>query len=444
MKINKFLIAAFAAAALFASCSKEETSDVVPNGGKTYARITLTQNASSTRAFAEGAAPVGAEKEIRKVDLYVFNAAKVLEKTVPFVVGTDFTSGAATAAKIFEITTGTHFFYAVVNAPAGLFTVPAGCTLAAFEKIVGTVAATTDLTVAANGHFMTTRNGAVSQNLIVSSETEATVKNQVNLSVGRAFGKVAVEFTATSATMPAGNLTGVSYRVLNNPKKMHFMPVFVSGLLSTPLQAAATPYSASNYFNETTYKGTDGTAANSYYMMENSNDLGTWGTTSMLIIRGKFTPKAGNIFEADGTTPGTLDVDGTFFRLAYVDANNTIVAYDSKYYSERPTAAADQKVVSYSKGICYYYLPLVDDSFTGQAKYTVVRNSFFQVSITSVSGAGDTDGPGDGDDEDEDQEPDPDGGDPVDPTDPIDPANTFMSATITILNWSVISQNGDL
>lgn len=468
MKITKFFVAAMAATTLFASCAKEGengSNGIVRNGAITTACITLTQ-APSSRAFIDaGGATTADESAVNNATLYIFNADGLYEKSVTLTLSG---AGSTKKSQTFELTTGSHSFYVAANLPSGIFTVPAaGTTAAEFAKTWS--AAIDDMadfktTVGANNYLLMTNtsNAPTPFTLVEATPAQVTAgtHNNVTINIGRAFAKVAAEVTAAAANVTdGGTLANTQYRVINNPTRMHFMPVVESTIFKTPFYAYTdAQYLASNYFNNTAYSAANGQAAS--YMMENSNSVPRWGTANILIIRGKYTPAAASIFKNDGTA-GTLDGTGTFWRLAKLDASGDPTGfyeqyldgssvYHNKFYSEAPTGfdADEYEIVKYTNGICYYYLPIKADAKSGAVAFTVERNQYFQVLVNAIAEVGVTDGPGDGDGEqpggggdgEDDDEDDPN--EPEDPKDPILPTN--LLAVINILNWVPVQQTGQL
>ncbi len=470
MKITKLFAVALTATALFASCSKDggngpANGGVIPNGEKTVARLTISQKPSG-RAFVDGATATATESEVKSLTLFIFNADGAYEGKETFnVAGTDFTgAGSVKTTKTFEITTGTHYFYVAANAPAGLYVgIQEGMSTAEFAELMTAAVSSMDqLKAAANGFLMTNvGNEPVDFDLeeATADEVEDDDVNNVDIEIGRAFAKIAVEMGTTDVE-DGGTFTAAQYRVINNPKNMYFMPVVESSIYKTPFYSVlADDYDEDNYFNNLVYKTADGSKAT--YMMENSNSTPRVGTTTTMIIRGKYTPDIANLYIADGSAvianEAARDTDGSFWRLACLNTDGDATGfYDSKFYNAEPTGFdtdAFQKV-KYSDGICYYYLPVKQEGETGAAAYNVERNQYFNVTITKINAVGVTDGPGDGledpdnpdnpGDEGDDQEDpgDDDPNDGGDDTDPIMPTN--MRAVITVLNWTVAVQNGEL
>ncbi len=485
MKINKIFAAALAATVLLASCSKENAESVITssNGEKTMARIVLSQSGTgNSRATGDKVDPTATEKAVKSATVYVFNSTRVLETTVAMDLSGE------TASKLIEVTTGLHYFYATinmavktpeVNAASPVFTVPANCTTVEFEKLLSSALADMNApTNATTGFWMTNTEGAKQVSLVEATETEAATAGHNNnfvINVGRAIGKVQVHFDPATATQMGGKLTNVLYRVINNPVKLHLMPVIEGGFYKSPYYAEAA-VNAANYFNNKPYRKTAATGDTGFsYMMENSNNVPKEGNASTLLIRGKFTPDASLLRKPDGTAAVAADLPaaGTFWRIANLD-NGKIVSYGDYYYTAEPNVGqliAGQGTVRYTNGICYYWLPLKDATGTDvQARYTVKRNQYYYVDITSVNGAGYTDGPGDGtidnsatpsdpgngtdpqlpgggnEGNDDDSgfgggQPDEEG--PVNPENPLE-TTTNLKATISILQWVKVEQTGGI
>ena len=427
--MKKFKYVMLMAAALmvgFTSCSNDDVTggENPVNGEKTMARITLTQSAVGTYAPANSEVPTTAEKEVKTAMLYIFNASQVLEETVPLTVN----AGAA-ESKVFELTTGTHYFYASVNAPAAVPAIAKGTALATVEKTLIDVAAIADLTDPANGFFMTNVSKPLGVNIVQSSEADAQagLKNDVKIQVGRAVTKVNVEFAPLTQT--GGVLSNAEYKVKNNPIKMFFMPVFNAGKLETPFFNDAT-VTLTNYFHNSTLIAADGQPASASYAMENSNENPKKGNATYVMVKGTFTPE--KTYDKDGGNENAAPTTGdTFWRIERADGT-----YMDKLYFENPSggtemtaAGAGAQILEYTNGESFYGLWLADNSITGDkvAKHTVKRNSYYYVVVTSVSG------PGANTEE----------GVVTDPEEQID-AETFIKASIEILDWTVIDQSGGI
>ncbi|WP_163218571.1 Mfa1 family fimbria major subunit [Bacteroides sp. 224] len=411
------MIACAALMAGFSSCSNDD--DAAVNGGlmtsgePTRAVISLTQ--ATTTRVAAGA--TDSEKALKNATLYIFNASEQLVKAVPFAD--------PTATETVDLTTGSHYFYAAVN-KTGLPTIAAGTSMSDVEKTVLSISSLDDITNATNGFFMTNATKPIAQNIVKSTDG---ADNKINIQVGRAVAKIDFILDANATQPTYGELSGISYKIGGNQNKMHFFPIMEGGNLLTPYYNKA--YDAANYLTPTTYTAS-GTGA---YAMENSND----GTTTPLVqgkvtyayIKGVFAPKA--VLNADGTD-GSASTDGTFYRLY----DETAKAFTAGFYNAEPSVVpADHKVAKYDKGECYYGFWM---NPTG--KYTINRNNLYNVTLKFVNEIGTNSEAGDVDENGDPLDP-TNPNPPIKPTDPIE-EETKLQATIEVLDWNPVEQNGGI
>lgn len=430
MKMRNYFKTALLASAFivgFASCSNDDEIGGADLGDavQTMVQVAITQSGPATYV-TEGA--TGPEKEVKNIKLYIFNKNKVLEAVENLQTS---------LTKSFKLTTGMHYFYAALNTPDGLLAVDAitkGMPMNTFEKVMTNDISllTGGLNDPATGFFMTNVDKEpVTKDLIKTTDPTA---NPVTIKVGRAMAKVNAAFAPLSE-IGGGKLdpTTVKYKVRNNPKKMYFMPAYKANVLQTPFFADVTPVPASNYFHNGDYLAMGNTfdATVPSYAIENSNEKPREGNSTHIMIQGKFIPE--KLLDADGTGEGpTLGTDGEFWRIKAADGTFT-----DKFYRAEPNTAqvGTGEAFKYKEGKCYYALWIADNTQTNAtAKYTVKRNNFYKVTITSVSGPG-------GNEEGGDQGGG--GGAITDPEEELD-AETQIQATIDILPWNVIDQSGGI
>lgn len=448
MKTKFALFAATLFAAAMISCSKDssgETSpEVTPSGESTYMTVDLKiLGANQTRAAGSAnLAATGEESAVNDVRLYVFKANNtnyILETYV------DFNASEATALKkTFQITTGQKVFHALVNMSGTYPSATVGTTsLDSFKQ--SAIGLTSIATAATDNAFWMTTLADATQTLVVATEAQASAGtyNNVSLSVGRAVAKVGVDLDESTVTQPIdGTLSGTSYKVVNNPNQIYALKVF------NTLGYQLTPYYTSTYFTTGTdsfdngsYLATtlDGSGYHEYpsYMVENSHDVPTYGNSNVVMIKGTFTPKV--LYSTDGST--SYDVvtdlagletalngtwDGTFWRT--YDSSTKL--YGTKFYYETPVTATGETAVKYDQGTSYYGLWLKNDTkSTSTEKYTVSRNQYWNVTITSIAGCGSNS----------------EGGVIEEPGEenPID-ENTYMMATIQVVDWEEVTQSGGI
>lgn len=431
MKLKTILLSALAALTL-ASCSKDSDNGVgtVNNGTPTVMKITVNHSEATTRATP----PEAVEKTIEHVNLYIFDATNVLEAEVAF--------DANATSKIFPITTGDKNIYALVNMANQLPVVTEGATtLAELKNQTSSALVEIDPVSTANKFWMTTVDDSNKANLVKATTEEVTggTKNNINIKVGRASSKVGVEFSAIDPSQqPAsGKLTDVRYKMHNNPKQMYLIPSFDnSGYYKTPFYNAAT-VDGSKYFHDAAgaYKVT-GMTSGKYtepsYVMENSNMTPKEGNSTFIMVRGIYKFNSDFMgYDSNGENPMAMDQYTTFWR-AY---NTTTKTYGGKIYYQIPTQTAmDEegvfnKAAEYEDGKTYYGMWLKNNDADEKNLYTVKRNTFWHVDITSVSDIGSfTDG---------------EEGSVVDPERPLG-TPTEMKATIVVLDWEDINQSGGI
>ncbi|WP_163215319.1 Mfa1 family fimbria major subunit [Bacteroides sp. 519] len=454
MKMNfKYVMLACATLmAGFTSCSNEENLDgaeIIPNGKATVAEIVLTQQANSTRAISLSSTPTAAESVINKATLYIFNASKRLVKQVDFAPTTN--------VKTVELTTGTHYFHALVNHPGTAPVFSANSTLAAVTAHLNNEIPLTNIgfiTTGPSGFLMSTLGDPVAKNLVEATEAEAATKNPVELKVGRAMAKLKTLFEATdrATQQPAtGVLGNVKYQGANNPNKMYALPNYVGTQLEAPY---FTTYSDPNVVDQTKYFPTlpgdftmttgwvnaDGAESNIVYLVENSNKTPKEGNSTFVLLKGTFSPEATYCYNgADGTELGSAIPTGTTFWCA-ATADKKIV-YKKKFFNSAPTSAVlaalttnlndgntYTEIIEYNNGEAYYAFFLQDElQSTRVAKFTTARNNYYGVTINSVSDLGANT---------------PKGVVPDKET-PLG-AKAWVQGTITILNWSTVTQTGGI
>lgn len=431
MKKNFILGLAAISMLSFASCetdpaAEKNPADGVVEGIPTTATITLT-NAPSTMADTEEGKPN--ESKITNATLYVFNNADVLESIVPFE------QADVQASKVtFQTTTGAKRLFVCANmndilAPFDFKTVttaanPTAVTkLDAFKKTQATIANFTSIT-ADNKFWMTNLEAQPAQETVTANGA-----NKFTVSIGRACAKVKLSL-GTGVVGSGGTLNNLKFKTKNNPDKMYLMPVY-EGANYTGKQLL-TPYYGADV------KGTyiDGSAQVSFtteggvsYLTENSNATIKAGKASYLEVEGIWKPNQDQIVDANGNPTSTGLTSGTFWRIAKYDGNpesgGKIIGYKPYCYNAAPTKVeTNEKAIQYQGGKCYYAIYLQDKNAGSDQelplRYTVKRNTLFDVVISSISGPGANDP----------------GGVVPDPEKPVETV-VSMEVNITIAPWTI-------
>ena len=444
--MTKIFILGLAAISIltFASCETEAPTekpqnDAVIEGIPTTATIKLA-NSPSTMATEAGTA---GESKISEATLFVFNNADVLESIVKFEAA-DLNAKKVT----FETTTGAKRLFACINMNAEVggmqfktVTTAANpgeiTTLDQFKKKQQSMTNLAEIT-ADNNFWMTNLEKQPSQVTV----TSAAASNEFSVNVGRACAKVSLQVGA-GVSGSGGALSDIVYKVKQNPNKMYLMPVYngnnyTGDQLLTPYYETA---NAGTYFDGANITLDPATTPKSTYMTENSNQTILPKKATYLEVSGIWTPDLAHTRDADGKPVQTPLAKGTkFWRIAQYDkiatANDKkLIGYkDAFCYNAMPKAAlvgTNQAAVEYPAGKCYYAI-YVQDKNAGTDKqlplrYTIKRNSFFKVVISSISGPGSS--------SEEGVIPDPDK--PVEQT-------INMSVTISVAEWTIADLNAGI
>lgn len=451
MKTKFTFLALMLCAALMVSCSKDNDSGNTPNddittGEPTYMTLNLkVLGANATKAMANLTATT-AEAAVNDVRIYVFNKRNtnyILEAEVDFD-----NSDASTFKKTFQITTGQKIIHALVNMSGVYPSATIGTTsLDQFKE--STLSLGSAITTAAtdNAFWMTTLED-VNQTIVIATqaEAEAGTYNNVTLSVGRAVAKIGVDLDPDTVDQPTdGLLSDVTYKVVNNPNAMYALKVFnAAGYQLTPYYLLSYLTKGTDSFENGIYlpttKDDGGYHAAPSYMVENSHDVPTYGNSNVVMIKGTFRPNL--LYNADGTTyfdittPAGLNNleteltttwDGTFWRI-YDSSTNL---YGSKFYYETPVIVSpNDEAIKYAEGTAYYGLWLENSTkSTSVERYTVSRNQYWNVTITTIAGCGSNSEEGVIDEPGKEE--------------PIK-ENTYMTGLIKVLDWEEVTQQGGI
>ncbi len=209
---------------------------------------------------------------------------------------------------------------------------------------------------------------------------------------------------------------------------MFVIPHFENSLLITP-NFKDDVVETNGYFDSTSdYVTVNNNIPSPTYAMENANSTPKEGNTTVAFIKGIYTPTPAVTYDpATGQSGATL-TGGTFWRVA-IKENGAKVGYKpATYYNSDPSAILDpatEEAIEYPGGVTYYALCL-KNQYDGMAPYTVKRNSFYKIDVTSVQEAGE-----------------PDEGDLIDPEIPLE-GKAEIEVEITIEDWDAIPMEGGL
>lgn len=446
-----------------------------------------------------------AEKKINDAAVLVFNNNDILENFVKFE---NADIDAEPYAKTFATTTGKKRLYALANIGDDNYqkieAIFNGQT-AADKKLsnvckviqqITTIADAADNTPDQENFWMSNvyKLGAtiedqvtvlnVDQTTVEGGKGDDATKNNFKVYIGRMVSKVTPTF-ADNLVINSGDGTieikdehdavVAEYRVRNNPTRFYTFPVYEGVQLVSPYYDKAynpidgtgvypDALGAADFFDNGYDDGGNHTfvkIATDSYLTENSPQEAKRHKVTFLSIKAKWTPNENALYlNTDGTVAGDLSGtiagnQGTFYRVQKWQGGK-IVGYCPGIYADPPTrwtdvggtpgntapqetpAVADRNaakasadpcylIVKYDQGMAYwaYWMRSRLDGTIAE-KYALKRNNHYKVNIISVDGVGE---PTEDDnlDKDEDLE-----------------ADTYMKATIEVLNWNVVDIEGGI
>lgn len=450
MMKSKLFATVMVAGALLAACSKETNfggESSVPEGIPTYASVTVSVNNPGTRATR--AASQTGEKEISKVDILIFDKGGVLETYTKDITPEPGTGNYT--AKNIKTTTGEKTVYAVANNLVS--GIKQGMTLTAFEQLSYEAAKADGVTHKVDVPI------AKASNFLMFGKTEATLTeqepdtpNKVSLTVTRAAAKSQLLFKnvqASDSFQPenvALTFDDASTQLAQLQPTMYVVAPAQSTGTVTPWddnytsQAANWIAARENDFDTNNDSEMITVVEYSHYLSENINATPLMNTTTCMLVRVKATPTTWS--DDGGTQQGS-----TFYALVKFtsDTDKTFETIDSYYgiYKDEATAQtvldsgalqadpdkAKYGIVTFTDGYCYYRLNLRDmTQATSAARYSVLRNNFYKVTVTEINNLG-WNNPGD----------------LVDPEDktPVE-TETSLEVTITVADWTDVDMNEPL
>ena len=434
MKNFKIFAAAFAATVLFAACQKDG-GDVVKDGDPTYAGVSilLKSEGTTTRATLAGS---NEESAISSVTVYVIddNSGRLDTKTF---ASTDFAAdGANTGYKkanaAIPTTVGTKTVYVVANAPTAL------------NNLLSTVPAIkSDVLALDETNFITATSGtydgtaAKLSNVVMSGKSTSAALGQqtataalatpVQVTLTRNVAKIAVKQSATLSVANA-TVSNLQFGIAAKARKSYLLGQTNTALYTLPGTPAAN-YWTDNFSGRTglsyvavNANTTAATAANAWFALEHTPATFVEGNTTKIVIKATFVPKnlitgyaSGVLTEAtNNTAAGDFYVhkasqkafNATAYAAAIADATNAA------------TYGADKFSAKYAGGTSYYQVNI--KAGQGGAK-GVIRNNYYELTITGITGFGD---------------PTEDGG-ITDPTTVV-PEDSNIAVTLKVSDWEFI------
>lgn len=456
MKKNFKYLNLFAAALMLSlglgSCSSDDESTPMPNGKfDTSFRLALS-NPATYGASAEDQNATSYELSFETVDVFVFSVDGTLEshtqrKAADFdrIAGTD--KWELKSGKSIGAMTGDKLIYVGLNLPADI---------AANIKKNGpsssnAIVAITDLE-RAEGISMFNRE-VVKETLV---EDTSGAKNVVTVPVSRLLAKV-LFFEKTANRVYDVKETGakasdVHFAVGNVNNEFFPLPDLVGNtdpnFTNDDMSARfLQPGINLDSYQPINLKGTSVKDGKSVYATENTitDGLVVQGAATYGIVRVVYTPaktvSLTNPSDGNSTLKENLNpVKGKTFHLVRTlnPLNNQMIDLlfenldEAKAYAAAKNGNPDD-ICTYTDGLAYYPVFLKDVAKAGASKYSIYRNTAYQVTINDIHGLGShTDQPNEK----------PKG--IIDPKDPID-QETSVDVDIVINDWVMASpQDEDL
>lgn len=430
---NKIMLLGLVSMAVFAiaGCNKE-TGDTPESGVKTFASFSITVSNPATRADVNA---VGEETGINNVGIYIFSSEAL--ETAGSIDLTNQNKGKTTVAT----TTGPKHIYAVPNPPTTINST-VGLSQAEFEK---QLLAALSTEIAASNRFLMV--GSTDATLVRHSQEEATQEdNLIPISVTRAAAKVQLQYKTDTpvADNVDASVADVQYDLGQPNKQMYLVR---NGFEVTPTGTKAeqrdddgdgtydhlVKFQATSLSFIPAVTAFDNTFAKSRYLAENVNDNPVTGNTSFVVIKLKVTPKTSSV-ASDGSfwvvaksneNKGTVEYASAEGKIKYFDTQDAAQAY----LTANTGALSGYAVQKFEQGVAWYRLNLRDANKTvATQKYAVLRNYYYKVNVTNIYGLGFNT---------------PEAIIPKDPDTPLE-TSTFVSAEITIEDWTAVAMNEPL
>ena len=433
MKTNYFVIAAFAAIALFASCDKDNnrTNPEKDTGKATSMKVSLTfPNVSQTRATADLNATDN-EAQVNTVDVFIYYTSSGAFASHAHLTAADFTQRASTgSADVYEYTatakipttTGAKSVFAGINLPASVVDAlknrPAS-TLASVEQIM------TRAELAGATNFAMFSVQAVNSIFV---EDDAAAANNITLRCQRLVAKVTVETAndMVQAGVP-GTLSNLEFAINNFNTKLFMLqgapeyrkdPNWASGsFVQTDFLAAVN----ADYAPILDRKVIASPAIGDYtprYAAENTSEGKLKKEITRVTVRATFIPETvwqGTTGNFNENSSHGIIVPQTFYAVTPSVTEGTFYFFTESIADEFAAERGGTKR-TYTNGYCYWDIFLGKNPDNIENKWDVLRNDFYKCNITKIVAPG---------------RPDPEVPDPdVTPED-----DTSITASIDILFW---------
>ncbi len=432
MKTVKILSVIAAASLLWVSCNNENLDQlaIADNAKATYVQVNVSYPQTTVTRAVNDPTATAYEVKLHTVDVFIFDAASNTLVKRQQLASSDFStvsSGSAqndlyAAITKIATTTGPKKIFVGLNLPASF---PEVSSVGELKANWGTGL---NQLVTEDGIAMFS---AVETNKTLVETTDPTYadNNIFTIPVERMVAKVAVEDGGISTTVIGGTVSDVQFAIHTSNKLLFPMKNAASGVVKDPNWAMGS-YLATMFENFSDYapinlagtSGINGAKANlltAKYAPENTSEAHLQKETTYASIRAKFVPN--QFFNATGVSKGSNAGQPAKTFWIVTGADGTRGFYDVKTEAETYIANNGGTISApYTDGYCYYQAYL-----NPKNGYNTIRNEFYHVVITKISGPG---------------KPDPD---PKDPELPVE-TPTDITVSVEIIAWTYLADNYEL
>ncbi len=432
MKTAKILTTLTAASLILAGCKKENPNQpaFAEPGKPTYVQVNVAYPQTSVTRAVNDPTATPTEVKLNTVDVFIFDAASNVLVKRQKLTSADFGSVApgsgsndlyASTTKV-GTTTGSKKIYVGLNLPASFPNVSSVGDL----KTAWATSASELATASGIAMFSVAET---SKTLVETTDPAYVSNNVFTVQVERMVAKVAVEDGGIVSAVAGGVVSDVEFAIHTSNKLLFPLKNVSGGVVKDPNWASGS-YLASAFENFSDYapinavgtSGTNGATANlltAKYATENTSQDRLQKETTYASIRAKFVPN--QFLDANGVSKGNNVGQSakTFWIVNNADGSRKF--FDDS--SEAATYATNNGgTVSdpYTNGYCYYQAYL-----NPKNGYNTIRNDFYHVVITKISGPG---------------KPDPD---PKDPELPVE-TPTDIVVSVEVIAWTYVADNYEL
>lgn len=461
---TKFMYLAMAVltAAMFTGCVNEIDEVDGPGneeGKETYfsLKIFAPTGSATTRGATEdeGGTPVENYLVPANLKMYVFNTAGTFESQF---TNSDFDfqdagNGVWKAQNAVKMMSGDKFVY-IFNDPKGLVTPPVNLSnRVAFEKQEIPVGITgnnpenlTDSIDQTTGEFfMGTLWG---KKINIASGHTKDNPGTLSTDIGRVGAKINLRSIKKGVSTLKGDFSEATYRLRTVPNTINLVGQWTNpGTGKVPGEINAHGIRVFSWAHDFFYNAdddenitgkyedyawdtehdltVDGNANyKPFYTVENTNKIAKAGTSTYIQIRIKYTPHKEEVYTDGGVLiPDASTVPATYYTY---EVNGTRKIFDKENPLDVPGIDLTSGL-KYTDGIMYYLIYIRDkmeEDTDEELYYRVLRNHFYDITVSNITQLGRTD-------------------EKVDPwEEPEKP--TYMNVEINILKWSKVSDDLDL